>query len=62
MEGFTAQASAKRIISLLNVGNHYRRSHGLEFAKGILVQLGADEGTVKIFVELANRDSRRTSR
>lgn len=39
-----------RVVSLMEVGAQFRESHGIEFAKGLMRQLGADEVIVQLFV------------
>lgn len=53
MTNFTAPDRGMRMASLMEVGAQFRQSHGIEFAKALMRQLGADEATLQLFVNIS---------
>lgn len=49
MVGVTGAKHVLRMATLLILGAQFRQSHGREFAKSLIVQLGADDGTLGLF-------------
>lgn len=47
------QKAKLSVASLFEVAAQFRHSHGLEFAKGIIRQLGGDEVAVTLFEEIS---------
>lgn len=59
MASFKTKRTKMSTASLFDVGLQYRQSHGLEFAKALLLQLGADKATIQLFVHISTTQGQR---